>query len=66
MMQQRYGVNLPTKNLHPEHQLSSFQGQQLLEGQPLIVGYHSSFQYKLTKRIVNQPEGTGWALLDVG
>ena len=65
MMQQRYGVNLPTKYLQPENQ-PSFQGQQLLEGQSLMVGCHSNFHYKPPKRIVNQLEGTDWAFLGVG
>ncbi|KAJ5198781.1 Zinc finger C2H2 [Penicillium cinerascens] len=64
MMQQRYGVNPPSKYLQPEQ--LSFQSQQLLEGQPLMVGYHSNFQYQLPNRTVNQPEGTEWAFLGVG
>ncbi|KAJ5280898.1 hypothetical protein N7478_006270 [Penicillium angulare] len=67
MMQQRYDPT-PRTNYIPEyhHQAPPYQGHQLPEGQPMMVGYHPNFQYKTPTRILNQPEGTDWAFLGVG
>ena len=66
MMQQRYDPTPRTTYLPPDYHPPHFQGHQLPEGQPMMVGYHPNFQYKTPTRILNQPEGTDWAFLGVG
>ncbi|KAJ6016276.1 hypothetical protein N7540_010867 [Penicillium herquei] len=66
MMQQRYDPTPRTNYLPPEYHQPPYQGHQLPEGQPMMVGYHPNFQYKPPARILNQPEGTDWAFLGVG
>lgn len=66
MMQQRYDPTPRTNYLPPEYHQPPYQGHQLPEGQPMMVGYHPNFPYKTPTRILNQPEGTDWAFLGVG
>ncbi|KAJ5778057.1 Zinc finger C2H2 [Penicillium odoratum] len=66
MMPQRYDHTPRTNYLPPEYHQPPFQGHQLPEGQPMMVGYHPNFPYKTPTRILNQPEGTDWAFLGVG
>ncbi|KAJ5920746.1 Zinc finger C2H2 [Penicillium verhagenii] len=66
MMQQRYDPTPRTNYLPPEYHQPPYQGHQLPEGQPMMVGYHPNLPYKNPTRILNQPEGTDWAFLGVG
>jgi len=66
MMQPRYDPSPRTNYLPPEYHHPPYTGQQVPEGQPMMVGYHPNFQYKPPARILNQPEGTDWGFLGVG
>ncbi|KAJ5183672.1 transcriptional regulator family: C2H2 zinc finger [Penicillium capsulatum] len=68
MMQQRYNPNARTNYLPPEfHPPQPFPGAQMPNGQPMMVDFHPTFEYKPpTTRILNQPEGTDWGFLGVG